>query len=178
MSTLKVNRIEPRTGDTVDIVGFGTGGRIVNSGTLFEDTQITLTPNTTANNVIQWTVPKTAPENNVAVFIDVTGVQTRTRSTAASSGTVSIKSYISDDGGTTSLTGDKYTGCSPPSSLGNPKDNWVAGNFVFTFTDTTNSPELNLSLTTISFGNSAEDRLFINFNNTMTTLTWLEFEGV
>ena len=29
MSTLKVNRIEPRTGDSVEIVGFGGGGKIL-----------------------------------------------------------------------------------------------------------------------------------------------------
>jgi hypothetical protein len=29
MSTLKVNRIEPRTGDTVEIVGFGGGGKVL-----------------------------------------------------------------------------------------------------------------------------------------------------
>jgi hypothetical protein len=29
MSTLKVNRIEPRTGDSVEIVGFGGGGKVL-----------------------------------------------------------------------------------------------------------------------------------------------------
>ena len=180
MSTLKVNRIEPRTGDTVDIVGLEipTGGRIVNSGTLFRDAQIALTQNTTVNNVLEWTIPKTAPENKVAVFIDVGSIQTRTRSAAASSGVAVVSGYISGNGGSTSLSGQKTVGCGPPSALGNPKDNWVIGNLGFSFTDTTNSPELNLSLTAIASGDSGEDRLYINYNGTVTTLTWLEFEGV
>ena len=178
MSTLKVNRIEPRTGDTVEIVGFGSGGRIVNSGMLFEDTVINLAPNTTINNVLEWTIPKTAPENNVAVFIEIGGVFTRTKSTSASSGTVQIWGSISRDQGVTSITEMKICGCSPPSALGNPRDNWVVQTMPFSFVDTTNSSELNLSFTASTHGDTSSDIIAVNYLNPNTTLTWLEFEGI
>ena len=178
MSTRMVNRIEPRTGDKVEIVGFGSGGRVVNSGMLFEGTQITLAPNTTINNVMDWTIPKTAPGNKVAVFIEIGSIQTRSRSTTSSSGVVVVTGYISDDGGSTSVSGQKTTGCAPPSNVANPRDNWIVGNLPFSFIDTTNSPELNLSFTAIAHGDSSEDRIYVNYNGTYTSLTWLEFEGI
>ena len=178
MSTLKVNRIEPRTGDTVEIVGFGSGGRIVNSGMFSEGTLITLTQNTTVHNLMEWTIPKTAPENKVAVFIEIGSIQTRTKSTAASSGQLTVSGYISTDGGSTSVSGRKQTGCCPPSNIGNPRDNWVVGNLPFSFIDATNSPELNLSFTAISSGDSTDDRIYVNYGGTSTSLTWLEFEGI
>ncbi len=178
MSTLKVNRIEPRTGDTVDIVGFASGGRIVKTGMLFKTEQVGIAPNTTVNNLLEWTIPKTAPENNVAVFIEIGSIYTRTKSTSASSGVVTLRGYISADGGANSITGEKMTGCCPASSIGNPRDNWIIGNMAFTFTDKTNSPELNISLTGVSFGDSSSDLIYLNYNGVVTTLTWLEFEGV
>ena len=43
MSTLRVNRIEPRTGDTVEIVGFGGGGKVLQYKYMTQSTEIVST---------------------------------------------------------------------------------------------------------------------------------------
>jgi hypothetical protein len=177
MSTLKVNRIEPRTGDSVEIVGFGTGGRIVNSGILYYIEDIVLTPNTTNHKVIEWTIDKVDPKNKVICSAVIGGTYTRTKSTAASSGVVVLKTYMSPDGGNTSYSGQQHTGVCPPSSIGNPRDQWIKGQMVHHFEDTTNSQQLNLSLTAIAHSDSSSDIVQIN-NDGVSTLSWIEIEGI
>ena len=45
MSTLKVNRIEPRTGDSVEIVGLGDVGKVLQYDFMFQSTEITTSSN-------------------------------------------------------------------------------------------------------------------------------------
>ena len=178
MSTLKVNRIEPRTGDTVDIVGFATGGRIVNSGILYYTETIVLTPNTTNHKVIEWAIDKVDPKNKVICTAVIGGIWTRTKSTAASSGVVVVKTSMSPDGGNTSYSGWQSSGACPPSSIGNPRDNWLKNQTIHQFEDTTNSQQVNVSLTATTFCDSGSDIMQINNEDAFSTLSWIEIEGI
>ena len=178
MSTLKVNRIEPRTGDSVEIVGFATGGRIVNSGILYYTENIILTPNTTNHKVIEWTIDKIDPKNKVICSAVIGGIYTRTKSTSISSGVVSVTTSMSPDGGNTSYSGFQFSGCGPASSISNPRDNWLKNQTVHHFEDTTNSQQLNVSLTATTNGDSGSDMLQINNGVGFCTLSWIEIEGI
>ena len=77
MSTLKVNRIEPRTGDTVEIVGFGGGGIIqtvvgtcsvymtANSGDyVVTGLEATITPTKTSSKIlVTWNIQACSLDN-------------------------------------------------------------------------------------------------------------------
>jgi hypothetical protein len=79
MSTLKVNRIEPRTGDTVEIVGFGGEGSIIQTvlGTCSEfmttnstdwietGLEATITPTKTSSKIlVTWNIQVSFSNNN------------------------------------------------------------------------------------------------------------------
>ena len=180
MSTLKVNRIEPRTGDTVDIVGLEipTGGRIVNTGYSSATNYINLGSKTVNHKVFEWTIDKVDPKNKVLCTVVLGGVFTRTKSTAASSGVVTLTSYISLEEGLTNFSGDQVTGACPPSNVANPRDNWVKSQQVHSFEINNDSQQLNLSLTAVTHGDSGSDIFGINADGQATTLTWFEIEEI
>jgi len=178
MSTLRVNRIEPRTGNSVEILGFGAGGRIVNSGILYYTEVIVLTPNTTNHKVIEWTIDKVDPKNKVICTAVIGGTYTRTKSTAASSGVVVLKSAMSPDAGNTYYSGFQHTGVCPPSNISNPRDQWIKGQMVHHFEDTTNSQQLNLSVTATTYTDSSSDSVQINNDGGACSLSWIEIEGI
>ena len=55
---------------------------------------------------------------------------------------------------------------------------WIIGNMSHNFIDTTDSDTLNLSVTLSSTGDANDDRVYLNYSETDTTLTWIEFESV
>ena len=75
MSTLKVNRIEPRTGDTVEIVGFepGTAGKILQVVQGTYDTMATTTSATYVESGLQASITPSSTSNKILVIAHVAG---------------------------------------------------------------------------------------------------------
>ena len=72
MSTLKVNRIEPRTGDSVEIVGFGGGGKILQVVQGVYSTQLATTSETYVTSELKASITPSSTSSKILVIAKVT----------------------------------------------------------------------------------------------------------